>query len=383
MRHPAPGPFPVLWAAATALLLWPALARSQPGEGLRWFKGNTHAHTSNSDGDSTPEEVARWYRDRGYHFLVLTDHNMLTPVDALNGADDVARHFLVIKGEELTTRFGDKPLHINGLDVGRPIDPRAGDSVLDVLQRNVDAIREENGVPHINHPSFGWAITADELGAVRRTRLFEVFNGHPRVNNLGGGGTPSLEAMWDAILSKGTLLYGIAVDDAHSFKDPGNPDLATPGRGWVMVRTDRLETRSLLEALERGDFYATTGVELIDYRSSAERIAVTVKATSFSKYRVQFIGQGGNVLYEAADPIAEYVIRGNEGYVRAKVLESNGRTAWLQPVMIPRRSQAGFSGVALLVILAGAIAARASGQWKLRNGEIAKWGKGELEHVRK
>jgi hypothetical protein len=359
VRHPAPRPCLVLWAAAAVLLLWPALARSQPDEGLRWFKGNTHAHTSQSDGDSTPEEVARWYRDRGYHFLVLTDHNVLTPVDALNGEDGVARQFLVIKGEELTTRFGDKPLHINGLDIRRPIDPRAGDSVLDVLQRNVDAIREENGVPHINHPSFGWAITADELGAVRRTRLFEVFNGHPRVNNLGGGGTPSLEEMWDAILSKGTLLYGIAVDDAHFFKDPGNPDLATPGRGWVMVRTDRLETRSLLEALERGDFYATTGVELIDYRSTAERIAVTVNATTFSKYRVQFIGQGGKVLYEATDPIAEYVIRGNEGYVRAKVLESNGRTAWLQPVIIPPRSQAGFSGVALLVILAGAIAARA------------------------
>ncbi|MBK9316840.1 MAG: hypothetical protein IPM55_21725 [Acidobacteria bacterium] len=44
---------------------------------LKWYKGNTHTHTLNSDGDSTPDEVARWYRENGYQFLVLTDHNFL------------------------------------------------------------------------------------------------------------------------------------------------------------------------------------------------------------------------------------------------------------------------------------------------------------------
>ena len=57
---------------------------------LQWFKGNTHTHTLNSDGDSTPDDVVRWYRENGFQFLVLTDHNFLTKVDALNafhGAD--------------------------------------------------------------------------------------------------------------------------------------------------------------------------------------------------------------------------------------------------------------------------------------------------------
>ena len=44
----------------------------------RWYKGQTHTHTLESDGDSTPEEVTRWYHERGYHFLVLSDHNVLT-----------------------------------------------------------------------------------------------------------------------------------------------------------------------------------------------------------------------------------------------------------------------------------------------------------------
>jgi predicted metal-dependent phosphoesterase TrpH len=286
----------------------------------------------NSDGDSTPDEVARWYRSKRYHFLVLTDHNYLTSVDGLNALHGADGKFLVIRGEEVTDAFGGKPLHVNGLDVSRLVDPQRGSSIVDVLQRNVDAIRAAGGVPHINHPNFGWAFSADELKQLQRTRLFEVFNGHPQVNNLGGGGAPGLEAAWDAILTAGTLLYGIAVDDAHVFKDPGNPNVAGPGRGWVMVRAPRLEPRAILEAMERGDFYASTGVVLADYTVTAESMTVKVAATAFAKYRIQFIGSGGRLLQEVAEPTATYTFTGQEGYVRAKVLESNGFVAWCQPV---------------------------------------------------
>jgi hypothetical protein len=265
---------------------------------------------------------------------VLTDHNFLTSVGGLNALHGADERFLVIRGEEVSDRYEDKPLHINGLDVNALVAPQGGSSVVDVLQNNVDAIRRANGIPHINHPSFRWSITAQELQRVRNNRLFEIFNGHPQVNNVGGGGVPGLEEVWDAILTDGTLLYGIAVDDAHVFKAPGNPDVSGPGRGWVAVRAPRLEARALLDGLERGDFYASTGVELSDYHATTRQITVTVKATAFSKYRIQFIGKGGRVLNEVAEPTATYEIRGNEGYVRARVLESNGRMAWAQPIMV-------------------------------------------------
>jgi hypothetical protein len=300
----------------------------------RWYKGNTHTHTINSDGDSTPDEVVRWYREHGYQFLVLTDHNVLTSVDALNAMHGASEQFLVVKGEEVTDPLDKKPLHINGLDVNARVAPQGGGSVSAVLQRNVDAIRDAGGVPHINHPNYGWAITRAELEQVRNNRLFEIFNGHPHVNNLGGGGLPGMEDVWDAILSNGTLLYGIAVDDAHVFKDPGNPDVAGPGRGWVMVRAARLDPRALLDALERGEFYASTGVELADYQANAHRISVAVNPTAFSKYRIQFIGKRGRLLLESTESTATYTIRGDEGYVRARVLESNGRIAWCQPVIV-------------------------------------------------
>jgi hypothetical protein len=343
-------------------------AQSEPGspERLReggWFKGNTHTHTLNSDGDSTPDEVVRWYREHGYQFLVLTDHNFLTSIDALNALHGADEKFLVVKGEEVTDSVGDASVHINGLDVSERVAPQGGTSVVDVLQRNVDAIRRADGIPHINHPNFRWSITREELQQVRNNRLFEIFNGHPQVNNAGGGGVPGLEEVWDAILSNGTLLYGIAVDDAHTFKAPGNPDVAGPGRGWVVVRAPRLEARALLDALERGDFYASTGVELADYQASGRRIAVTVKATPFSKYRVQFIGRDGRLLQEVTEPVATYEIRGDEGYVRARVLESNGRMAWTQPVMVPAPGAAlgGASAWPLMVLLFAGV-----GVWRWR-----------------
>jgi hypothetical protein len=316
------------WAAA------PMSAQNAQATPLRWFKGNTHTHTLNSDGDSTPDDVVRWYREHGYHFLVLTDHNFLTETEALNALHGASDKFLVIRGEEVTDSFEGRPLHVNGLNLNERVAPQGGTSVVDVLQRNVDAIRRVFGVPHINHPYFRWAMTSAELGAVRNNRLFEIYNGHPQVNQLGGGGVPGLEAAWDAILSSGTLLYGIAVDDAHNFKQPGNPNVAGPGRGWVMVRAARLDAGTILEAMERGEFYASTGVELSDYGLSSTAMTVTVRKTTFSKYRIQFVGRNGRVLQESLDSPATYRFQGGEGFVRARVIESNGQMAWGQPVVV-------------------------------------------------
>ena len=299
-----------------------------------WFKGNLHAHTLNSDGDSTPDDVVRWYREHGYNFVTITDHNYLTGVDGLNAVHGAADKFLVIKGEEVTDRFGEKPIHVNGLMPESFITPPGGSSVVSMVQNMVDAIRKAGGTPSINHPNFGWAIAADELAQIQRTRLFEVFNGHPTVNNLGGAGVPGLEEVWDRILSSGKLLYGIAVDDAHYFKRPEDKNAPRPGTGWVFVRTPRLDARALVAAVERGDFYSSTGVEMQSIESSAGAMTLRIKTQASSKYRIQFIGRQGRVLSEATASPATYTFKGDEGYVRAKVIESNGAVAWIQPVPV-------------------------------------------------
>src|SRR3989442_10410457 len=145
--------------------------------------------------------------------------------------------------------------------------------------------------------------------------------------------SPGMEEVWDRLLSNGRVMYGVADDDAHVFKQPGNPDVPGPGRAWVVVRAERLAPRSIVDALERGDFYASTGVELTDYQVTDKTITIAIKEQPSSKYRVQFIGAKGRLLKEATSSPATYAFTGDEKYVRAKILESNGRVAWTQPVI--------------------------------------------------
>lgn len=352
----------------------PSATAAKPA--LSWYRGNTHAHTIDSaDGDSLAIDVIRWYREHRYQFLVLSDHNTLPATEELNAlassigpgvADDAgAARFLLIRGEEVSDAFSPrsskgeasplaKEVHVSGLGLGRLIAPQGGSSVLDVLQRNVDAVRAAGGVPIINHPNMTWALTADDLSQIRGAMLFELWSGHRQANNLGGGGSPSVEELWDAALSRGTVLYGVASDDSHGFRQLGIPSaLAAPGRAWIMVRAERLTSSAILAAMERGDFYASTGVDLAAYDITPSSVSVTVQARSRSRYRVVFIGKGGRVLktVEVTPDLSQsrigglrgivqpavYDIQGDEGYVRVKIIESNGQFAWTQPAFVKSR----------------------------------------------
>jgi len=330
-------------ALAVAFILVAAPAamsgrQAASSEAPRWFKGNTHTHTVNSDGDSAPDEVVRWYREQRYNFLVLTDHNFVTPVDGLNALFAADDRFLVIRGEELTDRAGDRPVHLCLLGGVGLVLPQGGAQPADVLQRDIDAMGAAGGVAQINHPIFGWALSAADLQRVKGAHLIEISNGHPQVNNIGGGGLPGVETTWDAMLSSGAMVFGVASDDMHELKRPWSKQAAGPGRGWVMVRAARLAADAVLDALRRGDFYATTGVELADVQASARAVTVTIKQQGTAKYTVQFIGRGGRVLKEATSSPAQYDFTGDEGYVRAKVIDSNGLIAWTQPVRVPQTS---------------------------------------------
>ena len=86
--------------------------------------------------------------------------------------------------------------------------------------------------------------------------------------------------------------------------------------------------------MERGEFYASTGVELSNLQINQQEITITIKEDPSAKYRIQFIGKGGKLLKEDIASPARYQIRGDEGYVRGKVLDSNGLIAWTQPVPV-------------------------------------------------
>ena len=207
---------------------------------------------------------------------------------------------------------------------------------METLQNNIDAMRKASALVHINHPNFVWALTADDLKQVEGCVLFELYSGHPAVNNLGGGGSPSVEEIWDEVLSSGKLMYGMGVDDAHAFRQPENRKAARPGQAWVVVRAEELSAEAILDGLEKGDFYSSTGIELSGYQVDENGIRVEIKEETNTRYRVLFIGKDGKVLEEDVASPAVYQFTGNEMYVRAKIIDSNGNQAWTQPVMLEK-----------------------------------------------
>jgi hypothetical protein len=308
--------------------------------GMRWYKGNTHTHTLESDGDSPPEYVARWYKEHGYDFLVLSDHNVLTDPGPL--AHLVDGSFLLIPGEEVTSGFQGKAVHVNGLDIHEVLPPQDDSTLVGTIQRNVDVIREAEGIPHINHPNYLWSLGLEDLAQVQRYNLLEIFNGHPDVHNEGGGDSPGMEEVWDGLLSRGMRVYGIAVDDAHHFQGEFSPSRINPGRGWVVVRARTLDGREIVRNLDQGLFYASTGVELDDVVVSLAELEVRIHQAGDFKYRTTFIGDGGRVLMETGENPASFTLSDlppsqTLTYVRARVTDSGGAVAWVQPVFVEMR----------------------------------------------
>ncbi|MEN9637971.1 MAG: hypothetical protein RL077_6375, partial [Verrucomicrobiota bacterium] len=318
----------------------------------RWFKGNLHTHSLWSDGDDYPEMIAAWYKQENYHFLAMSDHNVLaegtrwfeikSPVSLKGevvqrgggavlqkylqrfGADWVEQRqvgvkkevrlkpldeyrvlleepgrFLMIPSEEITgswtlpktstmpERSG--PVHINATNPREFIKPHTADNATEVMARtlnDVAAQREKSGQPmfaHINHPNFRWGITVEELMRVQGQRFFEVYNGHPGVENAGDATRLSMDAMWDVMLTfrlaelKLGLVFGIGVDDSHNYHALGL-GRSNAGRGWVMVRARHLTPASIVLAMEAGDFYASSGVYLNDVRRAPGELSVEIRA---------------------------------------------------------------------------------------------------------
>jgi hypothetical protein len=397
-------------------------------EEARWYKGNRHTHTYWSDGDDFPEMVADWYKSRGYDFLALSDHNIIADHEkwlkvnkSKTGAVALDKYlkrfgkewvivrgegeqkevrlrtlaemkpkleepgkFLLIPSEEIT----DKNVHVNATNIqelilpDKSLDTTTSPQIIKALQHAFDAVhaqRVRTGVPmfaHLNHPNFKWAITAEELMRIDHEQFFEVYNGHPSVNNDGDELHAGTERVWDIVLAERLghlgkpVMYGLATDDSHHYHST-SPKASLSGRGWVMVKAKELSADALVAAMEQGDFYSSSGVTFRTLQVGAGRIALEVKSEPGVEYVIDFIGtrkgydrktvavkaadgseprvtrrysaEVGVVLASAKGTKAEYILKGDELYVRARVTSSKPmqsspvvgevEKAWTQPVI--------------------------------------------------
>lgn len=334
------GSFLAALGCALGVVAMPSPADAQNPATPGWYRGNTHTHTSNSrGGDSAPDAVARWYREHGYQFVFITDHDqVLTDVAPLNALLGRRDWFLVLPGQEMGERLlreGDKPgdLHINSLFATKVIWPdRAGAT----LTRAIAPVLEQGALVQVNHPNYGWSLKPADLDDLPDGAFLEIWNGLPGINNIGGADgkgevKPASEGFWDHLLSRGKIVWATGADDIHVLKteSPG------AGKAWIMVRAAELTPAAIRRAMEAGDFYASTGVTLSDIAADAESLTITIPETgpkAGPRYTTRFIGQDGKLLAEVAGLKPAYRFKGGETYVRARITDSDGRHAWTQPV---------------------------------------------------
>ena len=308
-----------------------------------WLKGQLHAHTDRSGDSETPVATAlAWYAAHGFDFVVVTDHNFVTVADG--------GPVLAIPGVELTQNLercdppaetGRCPLHINALFVAAE---RAGPVVfpdaVDVRRRAVfgralRTTRELGGLAQLNHPNFHYSADASLIADLvdDGVLLLEVANEAVDSNNEGDARHPNTLALWDAALSRGKKVYGVATDDAHHYEDAAavttRGEQAFVGdRGWVMVRA-RKDPAAIRAAIERGEFYASNGVTLTGLSMKDGTLAVETA----TPHTFIFKGADGKVLREARGTAASVTLGdGDSGYVRAEITAPDGRRAWTQPL---------------------------------------------------
>lgn len=294
----------------------------------RFWRGNLHTHSTNSDGVLPPEEVCRRYRAEGYDFLALTDHFVGLwnyPISDTTGYR--TEGFTTILGAELHSgaMANGELWHI--LAVGLPPDfapsnsphfvPVAGqETAAQIAQRAVDA----GAFVAIAHPQWS-GLTLEDARSVTAAHAVEIYNHGCAM----GCDRPDGFAIADLLLSEGRRLTLIATDDAHF----SEPDFFG---GWVMVKAPANEPAALLAALKAGHFYSTQGPELRDVRIEDNRVIVESSAVS----SVIAIGWGtgakgvhGHSMTRAEVPLDRL---NNSPWIRVAVIDAAGRRAWSNPI---------------------------------------------------
>ncbi len=316
-----------------------------------WFKGNTHTHSLWSDGNDFPEMIFDWYKERGYHFVGLSDHNILQRGEKWMSVEDIKKRqraigrdaiskaiarfgedwltrktvdekqgivlktldecratlevpgeFYLLPAEEMSNAGSKLPVHINVLNLDEVIPAIKDEEATprEVMRRSmvsVDEYAKTSGRPilaHLNHPNFQWALTGEDLAAVAEGAYFEVYNGHPGINHLGDSTRPGDQEIWDIANTiriaemEAPPLFGVATDDSHTYHGGD----VSPGRGWIMVGADELNGDSIVEAMLAGKFYASSGVTLdrIEFDRSNGTLSLEIAPEEEVEYTTQFIG---------------------------------------------------------------------------------------------
>ena len=287
-----------------------------------WYKGNLHTHTNNSDGELSPEEVVGGYKKHNYDFLAITDHNKVTEMEEYSQKD-----FLLLPGIEIEVDKSslETPYHLVGINIEKEVEvpPEVKTRQQMKVQEGINLLKENGCMVILAHPYWS-GLTMEELFSLEGQLGIEVYNS----TCLRGIGKGLSSAYWDALLAKGKLSWGFAVDDAHFRR-------ADAYRGWIIVKAPALDKESIVSSIKKGFFYSSSGPKIKEINFNGKRVYVRTSPVKI----INFIcdnAKGRSIWKEGEKELSEveFELKGDEKYLRIECIDKNGETVWTNPLFL-------------------------------------------------
>jgi hypothetical protein len=277
-----------------------------------WFKGNTHIHTTYSDGARDYRQVAELYASRGYDFIFVTDHNHVADIEDRSGLPLLALNGIEVDGKDRTGAW----FHVVGLGY------RGNDAPDGAIEDQVRGLRRGEAVVILAHPH--WSGNTEQDALRHGFDGVEVYNHICHyLNGKSWGGYH-----WDRMLRHDPRALGLGVDDAHLHE----------GQPWdgacVYVAAPALDKESILAAIRAGDFYSSQGPRFTSIHVEPDRIrvgttpVVAIRLVDDTPWgdRV-FPGDGKTVTQ------GEFKVDREHAYLRVEIEDAQGKRAWTNALL--------------------------------------------------
>ncbi len=272
-----------------------------------WLRGNLHTHTTRSDGRNDPQTVIKSYAGLGYEFLALSDHDVAADYGGLDPCGMV-----LVPANEVSSG-GPHVLHVGAEERVEPLPDRQ--AVIDAINRTAGfaVLCHPDWEVHFNHYTYELMLELSGYAGI------EVYNG----GVLEGPGSPFALSKWDRLLSAGRMVRGFANDDSHGAHHWG--------RGWNVARVRERTPEAVLEALRKGSFYASSGVEIEEIACDG----ATLHVVAPNAETIALVGEHGGRLHVCGGP--ELVFDASEAkspYIRVECWGHGDSRAWSQPILV-------------------------------------------------
>ena len=282
-----------------------------------WYKAALHVHTTTSDGDVDVPTRLQQYREKGFDVVAITDHRQTNDLSGYT-----TRKFLAISSIEFhpETYSGAPTHHLLGIGLSHPY--KYNNSL--PAQEMIDDIKSKGAKVFYAHP-YWTGHTFVEMTEVSGYLGLEVYNDGCESTN-----SAESQIYWDQMLNKGYRLSGLATDDVHRSEKVG--------KAWTMIKADKLNEKSILDALENGCFYASKGPEIEDFFVD-ENMKVNIKCSPVHKIAFRINGAGNGRVFLSNDSqglsSAEWdMSKKKPKWVRCEVIDKDGNSAWTNPIFM-------------------------------------------------